>query len=100
MQKIIQYLEKNMGEQHTLKSVSSYFNLSERSMSRLFQSSIQQLFLQLLKTLRMVKAIELILKTKKPISDIAYEVGYLTVSSFSNAFQDFTGTRPSDFRKN
>ena len=99
MLKIIKYLEKHMGERHTLQSISNHFNLSERSMSRLFQSTVQLSFLQFLKTLRMVKAIELILKTGKPISDIAYEVGYATISSFSDAFQELTGARPTDFRK-
>ncbi|SEN12590.1 transcriptional regulator, AraC family [Chitinophaga rupis] len=99
MQKIIRYLEKNMGERLTLKIVSSRFNISERSMSRLFQSTIQLSFLQFLKTIRMVKAIEMILKTQKPISNIAYEVGYFTISSFSDAFQEFTQSRPTDFRR-
>ncbi|MBL7713767.1 MAG: AraC family transcriptional regulator, partial [Chitinophagaceae bacterium] len=54
---------------------------------------------QYFKTLRMVKAIEMILKTRKPISDIAFLVGYDSIGSFSNAFYLFTHSRPSDFRK-
>lgn len=100
MQKISKYLEKNMAEQLTAKSVSSHFNLSERSMSRLFQSTLQISFLQFLKTVRMIKAIELILKTQKPIGDIAFLVGYNSISSFSDAFQEFTHSRPTNFRKN
>lgn len=99
MQKIIKFLEKNMGERLSLESVSSRFNISERSLSRLFQATLQISFLQFLKTIRMVKAIELILKTQQPISDIAYAVGYITISSFSDAFQEFTHARPTDFRK-
>lgn len=99
MQKIIKYLEKNMSEHLTLKNVSRHFNISERTLSRLFQLTMQLSFLQFLKTIRMVKAIELILKTKKPISEIAYEVGYITLSSFSDAFHEFTHVRPTDFRK-
>lgn len=99
MQKIIKYLEKNIGERLTIKSVSNRFNISERSMSRLFQATLQISFLQFLKTIRMIKAIELILKTRQPISDIAYTVGYVTLSSFSDAFQEFTHSRPTDFRK-
>lgn len=100
MQKIIKYLEKNMSERLTVNSISSRFNLSERSMSRLFRSTLQMSFLQFLKTIRMIKAIELILKTQKPIGDIACIVGYITISSFSDAFQEFTHSRPTDFRKN
>ncbi len=99
MQPILKYLEKNMAEPLSLKSVSSRFNVSERTMSRLFQSTMQLSFLQFLKTVRMVKAIELILKTRKTIGDIAGLVGYGTISSFSDAFQEFTHVRPSDFRK-
>ena len=99
MQKIIRYLEKNIAERLTIKTVSSHFNISERSLSRLFQATLQISFLQFLKTIRMIKAIELILKTQKPIGDIAYSVGYITISSFSDAFQEFTHSRPTDFRR-
>ncbi|WP_205509940.1 helix-turn-helix domain-containing protein [Longitalea arenae] len=99
LQRIIKYLEKNMAEKLTIKTVSSHFNISERTLSRLFQANMQMSFLQYLKTIRMVKAIELIVKTQRSISEIAYEVGYVTISSFSDAFQEFTHTRPSDFRK-
>jgi AraC-like DNA-binding protein len=100
MQQIIRYLEKNIAERLTLEGVSRRFSISERSLSRVFQASLHISFLQYLKTLRMVKAIELILKTNKPISDIAYNVGYTSISSFSDAFHEFTNSRPTDFRKN
>ena len=100
MQKIIRYLEKNLAEPLTAKQICGQFNMSERSMSRLFQATLHMSFLLFLKTVRMVKAIELILKTQQPIGDIAYAVGYNTISSFSDAFQDFTLSRPTDFRKN
>ena len=56
-------------------------------------------FLQYLKTLRMVKAIELILKSHKSINEIADEVGYSSISTFSDTFHEFTQSRPSDLRK-
>lgn len=99
MQQIIRFLEKNIAEPISLKYLSKHFNLSERSMSRMFQSHLHISFLQYLKTLRMVKAIEMILKTQKTIGDIAFQVGYDSVGAFSNAFYLFTQSRPSDFRK-
>lgn len=97
--KIIKYLEKNLGEPLSLKEVSSKFNISERSMSRLFQASLQISFLQYLKTLRMIKALEMILKTNKSINEIAFSVGYDTLGAFSNTFFSFTHSRPSILRK-
>jgi AraC-like DNA-binding protein len=99
MQRIIKYLEKNLGERLTVNGVSSHFNISERTLSRLFQSTMQITFLQYVKTIRMVKAIEMLLKTQKSIGEIAFDVGYITLSSFSDAFYEFTHARPSDFRR-
>lgn len=97
--KILQYLEEHIGEPFGLKEISNQFNMSERSFSRLFQSALKISFLQYLKTLRMIKAIEMILKTNMTISEIGECVGYHNIGSFSNAFFEFTHARPSDFRR-
>lgn len=96
---IMQYLEENLGGKLVIAEVSKRFALSERSFSRLFQSTIHMSFLQYVKTLRMIRAMELILKTQMPVSEIAYTVGYSGVGPFSDAFYDFTLSRPSDFRQ-
>jgi AraC-like DNA-binding protein len=99
MQKIIKYLQRHVADSLSLKTVSARFNTSERSLSRMFQSQLQISFLQYLKTLRMIKAIEMLLKTNKSIDEIAFSVGYDTIGSFSNTFFSFTRSRPSNFRK-
>jgi AraC-like DNA-binding protein len=97
--KIVSYLEWNIGEKLTLANVSARFGLSERSMSRLFKADMDISFLQYLKTLRIIKAIELLLNTDKPINEIADDVGYSSISAFSDTFSEFTQSRPSDLRK-
>lgn len=97
--KILKYLDRNFDQPISLNSISERFGLSERSMSRLFQSGLNISFLQYLKTVRIIKALEMILKTSKPISEIAYDVGYETLGAFSNTFFYFTKARPSDLRK-
>ncbi|MDM1296813.1 helix-turn-helix transcriptional regulator [Sphingobacterium sp. N143] len=96
---IIAYLEENLAEQITLSDISDRFYMSERSMSRMFQTRLHISFLQYFKTLRMIKAIEMLLRTNKSVTDIAFAVGYDTVGSFSNTFYAFTHSRPSDLRK-
>lgn len=100
MVKITDYLDVNFGLPLTLSDISNHFNLSERSVSRLFQAELQISFLQYLKALRILKAIELLLKTEHSVSEIANDVGYNTVGAFSNAFCEFTGRRPLEMRKN
>ena len=99
MMKIVSYLEWNIGEKHTLTNISSRFGLSERSLSRLFKADMNISFLQYLKTLRIIKAIELLLNTNKSINEIADDVGYSSISAFSDTFHEFTRSRPSDLRK-
>lgn len=99
MQRILRYLETKISLSLTLDDVSRHFNMSTRSLSRLFQATLHISFLQYLKTLRMVKAIEMLLKTNIPIGEIAIKVGYDSIGSFSNAFYALTQSRPSDFRR-
>jgi AraC-like DNA-binding protein len=100
LNKILKYLEKSIEERHTLKTLAMKFHMSERSMSRLFRTNLHVSFLQYLKTLRIVKALGILLKSKKTVSEVAYHVGYDTLGAFSNAFYSFTKMRPTDFRKN
>jgi AraC-like DNA-binding protein len=97
--KILKYLERSLEERHSLKSLSSKFNMSERSMSRLFQANLHMSFLQYLKTLRIIKALEMLLKSNKTVSEIAYNVGYDTLGAFSNSFYLFTKLRPTELRR-
>ncbi len=99
MQPILRYIEANYSEGHSLKELSLKFALSERTLSRLFQSTLNMSFLQYLKLFRMVKAIELMLQTELSLSEIAYSVGYQNISSFSASFHKLTNYRPSDFKR-
>lgn len=96
---ITRYLGQHLAEPLSLQAVSQAFGMSARSMSRLFQALLRMSFLQYLKTLRMIQAIELLLKTKQTVSEIAFQVGYHSIGSFSNAFFEFTHSRPSAFRR-
>jgi AraC-like DNA-binding protein len=99
MKKILRYMEVNISNPITSTKVSAHFGMSERSMSRYFQSTLAISFLQYLKSMRMIKAIELLLKTKDPVGAVAYKVGYSSIGSFSNAFHSFTNFWPSDLRR-
>ena len=96
---IIHYLEEHLAEPISLGLLSAQFHMSDRSMSRMFQSHLHISFLQYLKNLRMIRAIELLVKTSKPVAEIAFAVGYDSVASFSNAFYGLTQSRPSELRK-
>jgi len=97
MAPIIRYIQQNLSAPLTLDSVASEFALSVRSLSRLFQSTMDISFLQYLKMSRMVRAVEMLLQSDKSITEIAYDTGYTSISAFSNTFYQLLHVRPSDF---
>jgi AraC-like DNA-binding protein len=92
-------LENLSNDMMSLESVGKANGFSERTLSRLFQSSVNISFFQYLKLARMIKAMEKLLETDSTISEIAYSVGYNSISSFSNTFYQMVGKRPSEFKE-
>ena len=100
IQPILDYLDIHFAKSHSLKSISTHFGMSERSISRLFQQELSTSFLQYLKLLKIVKAIEFMLKTDLSMSEITYKLGFSSLSAFSSVFYQMTNFRPSHFKKN
>jgi len=98
LQEVLRYLEENFEQKLISKNVCRKFNLSERTYYRLFKEELNCSFLQYLQTLRIIKAIELLLKTNFSIQDIANQVGYESLTAFSNTFLAYTHVRPLDMR--
>ncbi|GGC53252.1 AraC family transcriptional regulator [Pedobacter quisquiliarum] len=94
---ILKYMEEHVSEVLSLSSISKAFSISERTLSRIFQSELSISFLQYLKQLRMVKAVEMMLQTELTLSEIAYRTGYQSIAAFSNTFYQLTNVRPSQF---
>lgn len=94
---LLVYLESHVSDQITLHDIARKYGISERTLSRMFQSELSMSFLQYVKQLRMVKAVEFMLQSDLNLTEIAYATGYLSVSAFSNTFFQFTNMRPSQF---
>jgi len=95
--KILRYIENNLGETILFADVASQFGYSERSLYRLFQKDLAMSFIQYYTIRRILKAIELLLERKLSVKEIAEEVGYNSVPTFSNTFYKILRQRPSDY---
>lgn len=91
-------LRIRLHENLTLESTAKLFGMSVRSLTRLFQTKLHITFIQYIKMLRIIRAMELIKTTDLNMTEIAYEVGYSNISAFSNNFLQLTNMRPSEFR--
>jgi AraC-like DNA-binding protein len=94
---VLRYIYEHIGELLELNAVARQLGFSPRSLSRLFQECLSISFGQYLKLRRMMAAMEMILQTQLTVTEIAYEVGYNSLASFSNTFYKLVGQRPSDF---
>jgi AraC-like DNA-binding protein len=98
LNEITDHLRDNLSEVLNMEDIASLFYISVRSLTRLFQNKLHISFLQYIKMLRIIRAMELLKGTDLSIGEVAYEVGYSNMSAFSNTFTQMTNMRPSEFR--
>jgi len=95
--KVINYLDEHLDETIFFSKLAEKFGFSERSLYRLFQKDMGMSFIQFFTIRRMLKAIELLLEKRLPVSEVAVAVGYNSIPTFSNTFYKLLGQRPSDY---
>jgi AraC-like DNA-binding protein len=99
IEQVISYVLSHLSDSLSLDETAARFNLGSKTFSRLFSKEVGMTFHQYVKNARILKSIELIIEGNLSINEIAYEVGYSSLASFSNSFYSLTQKRPSDFRK-
>ncbi|SHK72593.1 helix-turn-helix domain-containing protein [Epilithonimonas mollis] len=95
---IIDGFRNRLNEDLSLDSIAQQSGISVRSLTRLFQTKLHITFVQYLKMLRIIRAMELIKDTDLNMTEIAYEIGYSNIAAFSNNFQQLTNMRPTEFK--
>lgn len=95
--KMMDFVREHMEEKHKAPEVAQQFGVSDRTMLRLFRKELKVSYSQFLKQARIIKAVELLARPGKNVSDVAYAVGYDSVPTFSNSFFAIMGVRPNAF---
>jgi len=95
---IIESFRNQLNENLSLAIIARQSGTSVRSLTRLFQTKLHITFVQYLKMLRIIRAMELIKDTDLNMTEIAYEIGYSNIAAFSNNFQQLTNMRPTEFK--
>ncbi|MGJ1266901.1 AraC family transcriptional regulator [Sphingobacterium spiritivorum] len=96
---IITYLDSRIEENVSFKDVAKQFDITERTLARLFQKELNMSFIQYYTILRMLKALKLLLDEKLTVNEVALKVGYSSLPTFSNTFNKIVGVRPSEYVK-
>jgi AraC family transcriptional regulator len=94
VQHVIQVLSRDLSEPPSLEELGREVGCSPFHLSRTFSQEMGMTIPQYLRQIRMEKAAELLKSGKFNVTEAALEVGYSSVSHFSNAFRETLGCCP------
>ena len=97
--RILEAIHKNYQRQLTAQVIGKEIGMSVRSLSRYLRSELDISFVQYLRIYRVLMAIRQMVQGVDSITNIAYSVGYESLTAFSNSFYKVIGCRPSQFLK-
>lgn len=87
VKRVIDYIEGNLEKEINLDNISKNIGYSKFYLNRIFTEHTGITIHKYLQHRRLTVAAEKLVKTDKPIMQIAYEAGYDTQQSFSFAFK-------------
>lgn len=97
--KIVLYLQENMGESLLLDDICNEFYLSKTYLKRFFKNETGYTVMAYLKALRMEEAKKLIRENNLSFTEIAQKLGFDSVHYFSTSFKKHEGFSPSEYEK-
>ena len=93
------YMDRHYGAPLTLGGVSREAGFSPYHFIRLFRATYRQTPHQYLIQRRVEQAKELLRATDMSVYDICFEVGFVSLGSFSTLFRRATGLAPAAYRR-
>ena len=97
--RIEKFFEDHLSGQVTEQDLADYLSLSKRQTSRTLMDIYHLSFRTILTDNRMQRAAQMLVSTDLPVEDIAYRVGYTSVSGFYTAFGQKFGTSAGQYRR-
>jgi len=93
------YLDEQFTENITLIDISTRFFYSREHLARMFKKYLNTSITEYITERRIRYSCQL-MKTDATLTDICYQSGFNSHSSFIRAFKRITGVTPSSYRKN
>ena len=93
------YIKTNQGEDLSLGQVAKAVNTSTFYFCKMFKKATGLNFTEYLSRVRVEKAKNLLLNPNLRVSEIAFEVGFQSLTHFNRVFKKIAGESPSEFRE-
>ena len=93
------WMEENAASDLSLPALAGGAGMTERTLQRRFTQATGLSVTRYVQELRIEKARGLLERTKMPVSDICWAVGYTDVSAFSRLFRSTCGVSAGEYRR-
>lgn len=97
--KLMAYINQHFKEAINIKDIEQICHYSYRNINRIFQAIHGETIGKYIKRIRLEKGAEYLKYSSSKIADIAFEIGFEDIASFSKAFKKKYARSPSAFRK-
>lgn len=99
IQRAVNYINKNLDKELSVKSISKNANVSKSVLYKNFHKHFNSTVSEYINSKRIDKSLELLVKTDYTIEEISQKVGFLSVSYYSRTFKKQIGISPLKYRK-
>lgn len=99
VQKVMNYVNLNVAEPLTLKSLAGMCFISPSYLSALFKQETGSTLIDYINTQRVNRAAQLLVQNNHTIAAVAEEVGILDVNYFTKIFKKTLGVTPTRYRR-
>lgn len=93
------YITDNCDRELTLESAADQIGFSACYFSRIFKQVTSYNFVEYLTLQRIKRAQVLLADSDKTITEISYQAGFKSISTFNRVFRQYRGCSPSEYRK-
>lgn len=93
-----EYIDKHQGEKLSLAQVAKSVNMSTFYFCKIFHKATGVTFTDYVSRVRIEKSKNLLLNRNLRVSEIAFEVGFQSLTHFNRVFKNIVGQSPTEYR--
>lgn len=99
LKEIIGFIDNNYNEEITLKKISKKTGISKYHLCHYFKNNTGMTIIEYVNNKRIMEAQKLLKNNNENITDIAFSVGFNSLTHFSRTFKSTLGVTPTEYRK-
>jgi AraC-like DNA-binding protein len=96
---VCEFINECYHENHSIEELAEKANLSTRSLQRIFKQETGISVKKYIQLIKILKSVELIDSNQFTLSEIAYKIGYKSLSAFTSSYLAVMNVKPKVIKK-